>query len=88
MDDSLEDERDLDMADRRATEIELDTMEGFASREKLHHHLNDQGWLGFLFFFFSVFSFSPSPVENSLWYVLVLSPASHFLRLIVSGNRF
>ncbi|CAI9280764.1 unnamed protein product [Lactuca saligna] len=30
------------MADRRATEIELDTMEGFASREKLHHHLNDQ----------------------------------------------
>lgn len=87
MDDSLEDERDLDMADRRATEIELDTMEGFASREKLHHHLNDQGWLGFLFFF-SVFSFSPSPVENSLWYVLVLSPASHFLRLIVSGNRF
>ena len=40
MDDSLEDERDLDMADRRATEIELDTMEGFASREKLHHHLN------------------------------------------------
>ncbi|KAL7616746.1 hypothetical protein Lser_V15G03635 [Lactuca serriola] len=42
LDDSLEDERDLDMADRRATEIELDTMEGFASREKLHHHLNDQ----------------------------------------------
>ncbi|CAI9299001.1 unnamed protein product [Lactuca saligna] len=30
------------MADRRATEIELDTKEGFASREKLHHHLNDQ----------------------------------------------
>ena len=55
MDDSLEDERDLDMADRRATEIELDTMEGFASREKLHHHLNDQGWLGFLFFFLFYF---------------------------------
>nr|KAJ0204656.1 hypothetical protein LSAT_V11C500274230 [Lactuca sativa] len=51
------------MADRRATEIELDTMEGFASREKLHHHLNDQGWLGFLFFFFCFISIpSPSPM--------------------------
>ncbi|CAI9297002.1 unnamed protein product [Lactuca saligna] len=47
LDDSLEDERDLDqmMADRSAAEIGLDTMEGVASREKLPHHHNDQGVL-------------------------------------------
>ncbi|CAI9275262.1 unnamed protein product [Lactuca saligna] len=44
LDDSLEDERDLDqiMADRRAAEIELDTREGVASRAKLPHLLNGQ----------------------------------------------
>ncbi|CAH1412688.1 unnamed protein product [Lactuca virosa] len=64
LDDSLEDERDLDqiMENRRAAEIELDTMEGVASREKLPHHLNGQGRLGFLFFFCFISIPSPSPM--------------------------
>ncbi|KAL7599354.1 hypothetical protein Lser_V15G21323 [Lactuca serriola] len=45
------------MANRRATEIELDTMEGVASREKLPHHLNDQ-------------DVSTSMVQHMLDYVL------------------
>ncbi|KAI3698591.1 hypothetical protein L2E82_42248 [Cichorium intybus] len=44
LDDSHEDERDLDqiMADRRAAEIELDTRDGAASRRKVPHLLHDQ----------------------------------------------
>ncbi|KVH95745.1 DNA replication licensing factor MCM2 [Cynara cardunculus var. scolymus] len=44
LDDSLEDERDLDqiMADRRAAEIELATRDGTASQRKLPHLLHDQ----------------------------------------------
>ncbi|KAI3501923.1 hypothetical protein L1887_29951 [Cichorium endivia] len=44
LDDSHEDERDLDqiMADRRAAEIELDTRDGVASRRKVPHLLHDQ----------------------------------------------
>lgn len=45
LDESLEDERDLDqiMADRRAAELELDAREGRASQRKLPHLLHDQG---------------------------------------------
>ncbi|XP_052184215.1 DNA replication licensing factor MCM2 [Diospyros lotus] len=44
LDDSLEDERDLDqiMADRRAAEIELDTRDGRTSQRKLPQLLHDQ----------------------------------------------
>lgn len=45
IDDSLEDERDLDqiMADRRAAELELDTKEARVSQRKLPRLLHDQG---------------------------------------------
>lgn len=48
LDESLEDERDLDqiMADRRAAEIELDTRDGTGrttTHRKLPHLLHDQG---------------------------------------------
>ncbi|KAK3021098.1 hypothetical protein RJ639_045482 [Escallonia herrerae] len=44
LDESLEDERDLDqiMADRRAAEIELDTRDGHVSQRKLPQLLHDQ----------------------------------------------
>ncbi|XP_021813137.1 DNA replication licensing factor MCM2-like isoform X1 [Prunus avium] len=44
IDDSVEDERDLDqiMADRRAAEIELDTRDGVQTTRKLPHLLHDQ----------------------------------------------
>ncbi|KAJ0740531.1 putative DNA helicase [Helianthus annuus] len=44
LDESLEDERDLDqiMADRRAAEMELDARDGVASQRKLPHLLHDQ----------------------------------------------
>ncbi|KAI3787309.1 hypothetical protein L1987_41687 [Smallanthus sonchifolius] len=44
LDESLEDERDLDqiMADRRAAETELDTRDGVASQRKLPRLLHDQ----------------------------------------------
>ncbi|PIA40645.1 hypothetical protein AQUCO_02400011v1 [Aquilegia coerulea] len=44
LDDSMEDERDLDqiMADRRAAEVELDTKEGRNSNRKLPRLLHDQ----------------------------------------------
>ncbi|CAB4263881.1 unnamed protein product [Prunus armeniaca] len=44
LDDSVEDERDLDqiMADRRAAEIELDTRDGVQTTRKLPHLLHDQ----------------------------------------------
>ncbi|PQM35481.1 DNA replication licensing factor MCM2 [Prunus yedoensis var. nudiflora] len=47
LDDSVEDERDLDqiMADRRAAEIELDTRDGVQTTRKLPHLLHDQGRL-------------------------------------------
>lgn len=79
LDDSLEDERDLDqiMADRRAAEIELDTREGVASRAKLPHLLNDQGQLGFLI----LCCFISRPFNNK-----VLSLKSPSL-LFVSGLR-
>ncbi|KAJ0495799.1 putative DNA helicase [Helianthus annuus] len=52
LDESLEDERDLDqiMADRRAAEMELDARDGVASQRKLHHLLHDQDSCGYLFF--------------------------------------
>lgn len=58
LDDSMEDERDLDqiMADRRAAEMELDAREarfGISSQRKLPQLLHDQGitpFLSFLFF--------------------------------------
>ena len=45
LDDSLEDERDLDqiMEDRRAAEIELDTRDAQFTRRKLPELLHDQG---------------------------------------------
>lgn len=45
IDDSLEDERDLDqiMADRRAAELELDAKETRVSQRKLPQLLHDQG---------------------------------------------
>lgn len=48
LDDSMEDERDLDqiMADRRAAEVELEAREvnrGGAANRKLPHLLHDQG---------------------------------------------
>ena len=45
LDDSLEDERDLDqiMADRRAAEMELDAREGPIFQRKLPQLLHDQG---------------------------------------------
>lgn len=45
IDDSLEDERDLDqiMADRRAAELELDAKEARVSQRKLPQLLHDQG---------------------------------------------
>ncbi|KAM0987900.1 hypothetical protein ACFX13_012146 [Malus domestica] len=44
LDDSVEDERDLDqiMADRRAAEVELDTRDGVHTSRKLPHLLHDQ----------------------------------------------
>lgn len=45
LDDSLEDERDLDqiMEDRRAAEVELDTRDVHVSQRKLPQLLHDQG---------------------------------------------
>ena len=45
IDDSLEDERDLDqiMADRRAAELELDAKEARVSQRKLPQLLHDRG---------------------------------------------
>lgn len=45
LDESLEDERDLDqiMADRRAAELELEARDGRVSQRKLPHLLHDQG---------------------------------------------
>lgn len=54
LDDSLEDERDLDqiMEDRRAAETELEARDGRISiRNKLPQLLHDQGKCYFLFFF-------------------------------------
>lgn len=47
LDDSAEDERDLDqiMADRRAAELELDKRDGVPASRKLPHLLHDQGTL-------------------------------------------
>lgn len=49
LDDSLEDERDLDqiMADRRAAELELEAKEARVSQRKLPQLLHDQGPLLF-----------------------------------------
>ena len=60
LDESLEDERDLDqiMADRRAAELELDARDVRLTSRKLPHLLHDQGFLLFLlisFFFFLSF---------------------------------
>lgn len=45
LDDSMEDERDLDqiMADRRAAEVELDTRDVQVTNRKLPQLLHDQG---------------------------------------------
>lgn len=53
LDDSVEDERDLDqiMADRRAAEIELDTRDGVQTTRKLPHLLHDQGKLSSKLYF-------------------------------------
>lgn len=51
LNDSFEDERDLDqiMADRNAAEMELDARQGVASQRKLPHLLHDQGLINWLF---------------------------------------
>lgn len=59
LDDSVEDERDLDqiMADRRAAEIELDAKEARVSQRKLPQLLHDQGpCISFSFTFTFTFS--------------------------------
>lgn len=61
LDDSLEDERDLDqiMQDRRAAELELDAREVRVTGRKLPELLHDQGFFLFLFFFLSFFICEP-----------------------------
>lgn len=65
LDESHEDERDLDqiMADRRAAEIELDARDGVASQRKLPQLLHDQGQLGFYFSAVLYFLFLPLVIQ-------------------------
>ena len=57
LDDSLEDERDLDqiMQDRRAADLELDAREVRVTGRKLPELLHDQGFFLFLLFYHSSF---------------------------------
>lgn len=66
LDDSVEDERDLDqiMADRRAAEIELDAREARVSQRKLPQLLHDQGPCISFSFTFSNFSLLFWPFDH------------------------